>query len=532
MAPNLTESQARHIMLVERLSSALSLIGCLWIIITFCSSKAFRKPIARLIMYATFGNIIVSVASFISQDGMVGGNTGLCKTQAFMIQVFLPADLLWALASAVNVYLTFKKRWNADDLKALEWKYVLLCYGTPLIPAVIYFFIHSKNGTPVYGPAEIWCWITFEWRILRVAQVYGPIWLAVIGIFFCYGSVGHDILETRRIVKSFAERIPSALDEALKDQTGKPRTFIFKSSDDKGNPLPVPVTAPTPGPETWRQSIASVLSGKNKTSTGEEDRPLYSVSAAATGPSAANRLNLKANERAVDLEYKVPGKGPTSPALCYARTAGLLALGIFFTWVPSSIFRIYALERPDNVVYPLQVVSAIALPLQGFWNALVYTSATQDASKQFILDAKNFVLKLFHRKKTPDAATGSAEIPTLARPGSVLPHSYLPSIPALGNLSFYFPGNANPSRRAALRARLSTALGRKRNSEDATQMEELRRVDTHQTSTRTTPSNASLEWLAPPPAIPPRSSSRNNRHSRSPLRFGSKEVIVEAVDEN
>jgi hypothetical protein len=49
---------------------------------------------------------------------------------------FMPADSLWTLAMACNVYLTFFRKYNAAQLKKLEWKYFLFCYGLPFPPAV------------------------------------------------------------------------------------------------------------------------------------------------------------------------------------------------------------------------------------------------------------------------------------------------------------------------------------------------------------------------------------------------------------
>jgi hypothetical protein len=48
----------------------------------------------------------------------------------------MPADSLWTLAMACNVYLTFFRKYNAAQLKKLEWKYFLACYGIPFPPAV------------------------------------------------------------------------------------------------------------------------------------------------------------------------------------------------------------------------------------------------------------------------------------------------------------------------------------------------------------------------------------------------------------
>lgn len=38
---------------IERTCSVLSLVGCIFIIVTFCVSDAFHKPINRLVFYAS-----------------------------------------------------------------------------------------------------------------------------------------------------------------------------------------------------------------------------------------------------------------------------------------------------------------------------------------------------------------------------------------------------------------------------------------------------------------------------------------------
>ena len=68
---------------------------------------------------------------------------------------FMPADALWTLAMACNVYLTFFRRYDQGDLRALEWKYALACYGIPFFPAITYLFIKTEHGVRMYGPAVV-----------------------------------------------------------------------------------------------------------------------------------------------------------------------------------------------------------------------------------------------------------------------------------------------------------------------------------------------------------------------------------------
>lgn len=67
----------------------------------------------------------------------------------------MPADALWAFAMACNVYLTFFHNYGAQQLRTLEWKYFLFCYGTPFVPAFVYFFIHTSSRGSVYGSAVV-----------------------------------------------------------------------------------------------------------------------------------------------------------------------------------------------------------------------------------------------------------------------------------------------------------------------------------------------------------------------------------------
>ena len=73
--------------ILERISSVFSFLGSLVVILTFCASKAFHKPINRLVFYATFGNLITNVATLMARS-FVGDPTGAgCQLQAFLIQM-------------------------------------------------------------------------------------------------------------------------------------------------------------------------------------------------------------------------------------------------------------------------------------------------------------------------------------------------------------------------------------------------------------------------------------------------------------
>ena len=56
---------------------------------------------------------------------------------------------------AINVYLTLFRKYNAQQLKALEWKYHLMAYGAPFVIAFVFLFAETKERGKIYGPAVV-----------------------------------------------------------------------------------------------------------------------------------------------------------------------------------------------------------------------------------------------------------------------------------------------------------------------------------------------------------------------------------------
>ena len=83
-----TPAQMEAIMITERVSSSLSIIGNSFVFLTFAFFPSFHKPINRLIVYASLGNICSNVATMISTSALDAGvDSALCQTQAFLIQM-------------------------------------------------------------------------------------------------------------------------------------------------------------------------------------------------------------------------------------------------------------------------------------------------------------------------------------------------------------------------------------------------------------------------------------------------------------
>lgn len=83
----LTPGQLEAISAIERAGSVLSIMGCVFIIATFSTSKAFHKPINRLVFYASFGNMMTNVATLIARELLGSLDSAGCQFQGFLVQM-------------------------------------------------------------------------------------------------------------------------------------------------------------------------------------------------------------------------------------------------------------------------------------------------------------------------------------------------------------------------------------------------------------------------------------------------------------
>lgn len=111
-------------------------------------------------------------------------------------------------------------------------------------------------------------------------------------------------------------------------------------------------------------------------------------------PSFSNTPKSQGH-RAQSKVYRPSGSiDPNKAALKYCKCAMLFFLALIVTWVPSTVNRIYNIVRPEDVVFGLNLAAALVLPLQGFWNAIVYTVTSTYAVKCLWIDVKDVLKNL------------------------------------------------------------------------------------------------------------------------------------------
>lgn len=342
--------------------------------LTFASSPRFRKPINRLIFYASWGNALCNIATLMSQSGVrAGRDSHLCQFQSFLIQMFLPADALWNLCMAINVYLTLFKKYNARQLKALEWKYHILCYALPLIVAVVCLSIDVSPRGKIYGPASLWCWISIEWVALRIALVYGPAWVAIFTSFTLYAIAGHEIFKKRRQLRAFNSAPHHAV--AIENPFTSFKTTEVRITHElatlpneleKNDMFIYGYQRHLQPPKSYDQYSVNITSAPLS--------PNLDVSTTDVPPTPGSAATVTYRNNRAAMEANTAAWG-------YTKVALLFFVSLLITWVPSSINRVYSLIHPDLISVPFTYASAVVLPLMGFWNSVIYITTSWSACK-------------------------------------------------------------------------------------------------------------------------------------------------------
>ncbi|KAF2276008.1 family A G protein-coupled receptor-like protein [Westerdykella ornata] len=403
MASGMSEEQLRAITVSERTMSALSIAGSLFIMVTFLKWHYFRKPINRLVFYASFGNVLANVATMIGTADLPSPGESipsLCTFQGVLIQWFMMADSLWVVCMAANVMLVFFYRYNSLKLRRLEKWYLCFSYGAPFSIVVLYLIVEKATQKPIFGPATMWCWIHPRVEWMRLAFFYVPVWCSLTVTIIFYMYTGYHIFSRGKVAASASNRDPIVENPFTAANAIECKTEIsvryagsseetestiadHKPSNDSRssfsstrnlssmNPSsPTSATAVRPIASNPQAGDKKLAAGIPNDSDGDAN-PHYK--AAVTGVANANHNpNLHRN---IAMEQN-------HAAWSYFKVAFLMFSALFIVWVPSTINRIQQFVDPAHPRFGLTLASALVLPLQGFWNAMVYVSTTWPECKR------------------------------------------------------------------------------------------------------------------------------------------------------
>ncbi|KAK4120623.1 hypothetical protein N657DRAFT_579336 [Parathielavia appendiculata] len=410
-------NDVQSVIAIEQACSTLSLLGCCFVLATFSLSDAFRqRAVNRLVFLATFGNLMTNVATLMTTSYTHNPDSPACQVQALLIQVFMQGDAYWALAMAINVYLTFYRKYDARQLRKMEIPYFLCCYGIPFIPGLTFIFVSNEHAGRPYGDASLWCWLKSEWEVYRIATFYGPIWVAILISGAIYVFVWGEVRRARQRLLNFSSTgngtavgsEPFSPDSQFSTAFNFKITEVTQTTEIIHPPAPTakpPASAISAGPRAAHSvTISSGTEATNQIDMGPslEDVELSSnvqgAPSITTKSSSGKRIRIMpttqistaptvtatvtTNHHAANMNASSRRRNFGSEASwAYSKCAILFFSVLLITWIPSSGNRVYSLVNRGEVSRPLFFASAFVLPLQGFWNAIIYVFTSWAACK-------------------------------------------------------------------------------------------------------------------------------------------------------
>ncbi|KAI2635929.1 hypothetical protein GGS21DRAFT_55421 [Xylaria nigripes] len=373
------------IVLFERLGAAVSLVAVLLIFLAFALFKRLRTVPSTFIIFASVANLGASIACLIGYSGVLAGSTSsLCQAQAFMFELFMQSDPWWSFAMAVNVYLVFFFAANPNNFLHYWYAYFIVCYGVPFVPALWLLVYRNGVGKNVYGDATIWCWIDRDWSDLRIYTYYLPIWVCIIMSTLIYIGVGYYVFQQRNQIRNLSfsntpRGQPRTRDSGEKDLfanaavMGRTNRDVIQVTtiNTESERVSRPISAATP--LNWFKSPVGNLVDIDREAVVSTPAPVATtITSISAQPRRKNTLWRRANDAFNVWCSKFSHMDPVK--LAYLRTSFVFAVSVLITWTPSSINRVHDIVRPHEFSYPLNLASAIVLPLQGLWNAVIFFS--------------------------------------------------------------------------------------------------------------------------------------------------------------
>ncbi|KAH6675355.1 G-protein coupled receptor [Plectosphaerella plurivora] len=407
-----TDDQVQVVIALERVGASLSLFGITLILLTYSIFKRLRTIPNLFIVFASIANIGASIACVIGYDGIIQGEeSALCQAQAFLLEMFMQSDPWWSMAMAINVFLVFFYGANPTSFKRYLWLYCLVCFGGPFIPAIA-LLLARPNGQLMYGNATLWCWINNDWNQLRIYTYYIPIWICILLSFVIYVAVGYHVFHQRNQLRNMT------FSQTASGQDGKSVSRSENNDPDQAEKqyrpsghdwqvtatTEVQITTAAPSESHYTPPRSPALpqdpatgstpqrDGKHQRWAADEDdappspssvtHPRFEtmISSDPRPPEPKTPISERMRFGRARLGSRLKGLDPVK--LAYLRTSFIFAISILVTWTPSSINRVNDLVNPEHRSYGLNVATAVVLPLQGVWNAVIYFMTSWDTVKE------------------------------------------------------------------------------------------------------------------------------------------------------
>ncbi|KAJ4153432.1 hypothetical protein LMH87_009918 [Akanthomyces muscarius] len=356
---------------IERSGASMSMIAISMIAIAYLVYPKLRTTPNTFLLFASIANAGASIASMIGYDGLMQGDeSALCQGQAFIFEWFMQADPWWSCAMACNVFLVFFCNVDPTTFPRYIWVYCLICFGGPLIPAIILISVKDRSRGPVFGDATLWCWIGPNWSLVRLYAYYIPIWICIFLSIVIYIVVGCRVFRHRNRLRSAGlqsldknGRLPSMQTTDVDDSAeeicpnrieyyGTAVTEVHIESDispcdDHGHLIRQPPT-----------HAATISTSDHNTAETRQAlhtmQPITRTSVSAIPRSNKTSFSQQLGKLKRTATSRLKRLDPVKMA--YLRTSFIFGFAVLVTWIPSSVNRLYSIANHGHINFQLSAL--------------------------------------------------------------------------------------------------------------------------------------------------------------------------------
>ncbi|KAK2789049.1 hypothetical protein FQN52_006416 [Onygenales sp. PD_12] len=153
---------------------------------------------------------------------------------------------------------------------------------------------------------------------------------------------------------------------------------------------PVAIQQPMPSPDDTAY-IEDTASPTNEEDIADAQRPYESdIEAVPTSTCAStslepmrsssqNQSQSQSQSSTKSFLHRQSSIERHNATYMYTKRVSLFFISLLVTWAPSTMNRIYLIVHPERPSFGLSYAASLVLPLQGFWNFVVYTGTSIDA---------------------------------------------------------------------------------------------------------------------------------------------------------
>ncbi|KAI9193348.1 uncharacterized protein BJ171DRAFT_528946 [Polychytrium aggregatum] len=145
--------------------------------------------------------------------GMLTSTAIPCHIQASLIQFSSSAGTYLLLCLGIQSYRVIFLNTPIEALRRSENYYHLASWMAPLATSLGLLLAGSPRGTPIYGSATLWCWISSAYTDYRIIFLYGGLWLIIIINLHIYIVVGLMLYSGRHDTSS--DPVPAATPSSI-----------------------------------------------------------------------------------------------------------------------------------------------------------------------------------------------------------------------------------------------------------------------------------------------------------------------------